>query len=48
VSASDYFPFGMQYNNAEATGAFEQKYLYNGKELQDELSLKTSPCPSSF
>jgi RHS repeat-associated protein len=39
VSVSDYYPFGMQYNNAEAIGAFEQKYLYNGKELQDELSL---------
>jgi RHS repeat-associated protein len=39
VSVSDYFPFGMAYNNAEATGSFEQKYLYNGKELQDELSL---------
>lgn len=39
VSVSDYYPFGMQYNNGEATGAFEQKHLYNGKELQDELSL---------
>jgi RHS repeat-associated protein len=39
VSVSDYYPFGMQYNNAEAAGAFEQKYLYNGKELQDELNL---------
>lgn len=39
VSTSDYFPFGLSYNSGERTGALEQKYLYNGKELQDEMAL---------
>ncbi|HTF17550.1 MAG TPA: hypothetical protein VK658_05725 [Chryseolinea sp.] len=37
VGVSDYFPFGLPYNAGERAGALEQKYLYNGKELQDEL-----------
>jgi len=39
VGVSDYFPFGLSYNVGERTGALEQKYLYNGKELQDEMAL---------
>ena len=39
VSTSDYFPFGLSYNSMERTGSLEQKYLYNGKELQDEMAL---------
>ena len=39
VSTGDYFPFGLSYNTGERAGALEQKYLYNGKELQDEMSL---------
>jgi RHS repeat-associated protein len=41
VSVSDYYAFGLQYNNAErtGTGTYEQRFNYNGKELQDELSL---------
>jgi RHS repeat-associated protein len=39
VSNSDYFPFGLSYNSMERTGSLEQKYLYNGKELQDEMAL---------
>lgn len=39
VSSADYYPFGLSFNAGEKTGSLEQKYLYNGKELQDELSL---------
>lgn len=39
VSVGDYYPFGLSYNASERTGQVEQKFLYNGKELQDELSL---------
>ena len=39
VGVSDYFPFGLSYNAGERAGALEQKYMYNGKELQDELAL---------
>ncbi len=39
VSVSDYFPFGLGFNQGERQNSLEQKYLYNGKELQDELSL---------
>ena len=39
VSSSDYYAFGMQHTAGERMGSWEQKYLYNGKELQDELNL---------
>jgi RHS repeat-associated protein len=41
VSVSDYYAFGLQYNNGErtGTGTYEQRNLYNGKELQDELAV---------
>lgn len=39
VSTSDYYAFGMQFNNFEKANSVGQKYLYNGKELQDELDL---------
>ncbi len=39
VSSSDYFAFGLQHTTGERTGVYEQRHLYNGKELQDELSL---------
>ncbi|MEJ7645920.1 MAG: fibronectin type III domain-containing protein [Chryseolinea sp.] len=39
VSVADYFPFGLAYNAGERSGSLEQKYLYNGKELQDEMAL---------
>ncbi len=39
VSSSDYYAFGMQHTTGERVGSWEQKYLYNGKELQDELNL---------
>jgi RHS repeat-associated protein len=39
VGVSDYFPFGLSYNAGERVGGLEQKYLYNSKELQDEMAL---------
>ncbi len=39
VGVSDYFPFGLSYNTGERAGTLEQKYLYNSKELQDEMAL---------
>ena len=39
VSSSDYYPFGLSFNSGQLDGSVDQKYLYNGKELQDELSL---------
>ncbi|MEO0133109.1 MAG: RHS repeat-associated core domain-containing protein [candidate division WOR-3 bacterium] len=41
ISSSDYFAFGLQHTTGERAGVYEQRYLYNGKELQDELSLAT-------
>jgi len=41
VSSSDYFAFGLQHTTGERAGVYEQRHLYNGKELQDELSLST-------
>jgi RHS repeat-associated protein len=41
VSSSDYFAFGLQHTTGERAGVYEQRHLYNSKELQDELSLNT-------
>ncbi len=38
-SAADYYPFGLTFNAYQADNSVEQKYQYNGKELQDELDL---------
>jgi RHS repeat-associated protein len=35
----DYYPFGLTYNSSNRPGSLKQSYLYNGKELQDELNL---------
>lgn len=32
---NNYFPFGLTFNTSELEGALTNKYLYNGKELQD-------------
>jgi RHS repeat-associated protein len=39
VRTDDYYPFGLTFNTSTLTGARTNKYLYNGKELQDELNL---------
>ena len=40
VQTTSYYPFGLvmnQYNGNTATGYSKNKYLYNGKELQDDI-----------
>jgi len=43
VQRSDYYPFGMNMNershNYTLAGLNQNKYLYNGKELQTDLDL---------
>ncbi len=39
VRVDDYYPFGMAFNTGTLTGVLTNKYLYNGKELQQELGL---------
>jgi RHS repeat-associated protein len=35
----DYYPFGLTFNSYQRDSSMPDQYLYNGKELQDELSL---------
>src|SRR5690606_23255930 len=35
--SSDYYPFGLQYQSGIVAGTPENKYLYNGKEIQAGL-----------
>ena len=39
IESQDYYPFGLQYNSYSRENTVKQDYLYNGKELQDELNL---------
>jgi RHS repeat-associated protein len=39
VQKDDYYPFGLSFNSSERSGFTTNKYLYNGKELQNELGL---------
>ena len=41
VQANDYYPFGLTFNSYQREGITPNQYQYNGKELQDELSLGT-------
>ena len=34
-----YYPFGLTFNSYRRENSLNQKYLYNGKELQNELQL---------
>lgn len=34
-----YYPFGLTFNSYQRENSLDQKYLYNGKELQNELNL---------
>src|SRR5690606_26455610 len=39
VQADDYYPFGMTFNSYRRENIVANKYLYNGKELQNDLDL---------
>src|SRR5690606_5573929 len=39
VSSGDYYPFGLTFNSYSRENSTTQDYLYNGKELQDELGM---------
>jgi RHS repeat-associated protein len=41
IQAEDYYPFGLVASSYRRENSLEQNYLYNGKELQDELRLDT-------
>src|SRR5690606_7353055 len=40
VQADDYYPFGMTFNGYRRENSVANKFLYNGKELQDDLDLE--------
>ncbi len=40
LQQDDYYPFGLTFNSYQRENSLEQKYLYNGKELQNELDLQ--------
>jgi RHS repeat-associated protein len=39
LQSNHYYPFGMRFNQSAAYAATENRYLYNGKELQEDLGL---------
>ena len=39
VQQDDYYPFGLTFNSYSRENSVKQDYLFNGKELQDELGL---------
>ena len=39
IQTDDYYPFGLTFNSYARENSVKQDYLYNGKELQDELNL---------
>ena len=39
VQKDDYYPFGLTFNSYSAPGGVGQKYLYQGKELQEDHGL---------
>jgi RHS repeat-associated protein len=41
IQIEDYYPFGLSFNSYQRENSVENKYLYNGKELQRELLLST-------
>ncbi len=39
IQMDDYYPFGLAFNSYSRENSVANQYLYNGKELQDELGL---------
>jgi RHS repeat-associated protein len=39
IASNDYYPFGLTFNSYNRENSTQQNYLYNGKEVQDELNL---------
>lgn len=39
IQMDDYYPGGLTFNSYQRANSLDQKYLYNGKELQDELDI---------
>ncbi|MDH5381450.1 MAG: phosphodiester glycosidase family protein, partial [Cyclobacteriaceae bacterium] len=39
IQSDDYYPFGLTFNSWQRDGGKKNDYLYNGKEMQDELDL---------
>lgn len=39
IAVNDYYPFGLTFNSYSRENTTSQDYKFNGKELQDELSL---------
>ena len=39
VQTDDYYPFGLTFNSYQRPSAKKNDFLYNGKEMQDELDL---------
>ena len=39
IQMDDYYPFGLAFNSYSRENSTPNQYLYNGKELQDELGL---------
>src|SRR5258706_6472144 len=39
IQTDDYYPFGLTFNSYQRENSTPNQYLYNGKEIQDELNL---------
>ncbi|HTJ52813.1 MAG TPA: RHS repeat-associated core domain-containing protein [Cyclobacteriaceae bacterium] len=39
IQSEDYYPFGLTYNSFSRENSTKQNFLFNGKEMQDELNL---------
>jgi len=40
IQQEEYYPYGLAFNSYSRESSFKNNYLYNGKEVQDELGLE--------